>query len=113
MDSKKVIEKLLSIAEKQQKIIQKLAQTPGNGLPPQALEPSQPTLREADVILHALPTNVRPLVARLEVHGQDVLVQFVPGKASDPAFAAVQNTVSNLQQQNVLQRPSYNVKQVA
>jgi len=113
MDSKKIIAKLIKIAYNQQKIIEKLAQgTPALAGPPQSLPaPVHPNLREADTILKALPLNVKPVVARIEVKGGDVYVQFHPGKESDAAFAAVQSTVQNLQQQNVLPGQSYQVRQ--
>ena len=48
MDSKKILEKLFSIAAKQQQIIMKMAQVPAA---------SHPTLRPADAILGDLAAN--------------------------------------------------------
>lgn len=114
MDSKDklIIEKLFKIAQNQQKIITKLAQQQV-AVPPQSLpHGATPTTHESQAILQALPANVKAVIANIEVHGGDVLVRFKPGQDSDAAFNAVQQAVTSLQQQNVLQFPHYNVKQV-
>ena len=108
MESKKIIQTLIKIAENQQKIIEKLAQQ----LPPQTLSVGDPTKKDAAAILHALPPTVKPLVATVEVHGSDVMVQFHPGQDSDQAFQAVVNTVNSLQRNNVLVGKNYQVKSV-
>ena|ERR1700722_17322665 len=111
---KEIIQQLFKIAQKQQKAINKLAQeaglVPSNDAPPQSFSPSpHPTLREADVILQALPTNVKALIAQLEVHGSNVKVLFHPGKNSPAAVQAITNVVNGLQQSNALQFPHYNI----
>jgi hypothetical protein len=114
MDSKEklIIQKLFRIAQNQQKIITKLAQQQVS-VPPQSLpQAAGPNTHEAQAITQALPQNVRPSIAHIEVHGGDVLVSFRPGQDSDAAFNTVQQVVTSLQQQNVLQQPRYNVKQV-
>lgn len=138
MSDKDVLKKLLKIAEKQQKIITKLAQqvngpvpieTPHSFYPehPKApplapVEPGtpvHPNTREAETILASLPPQVAPMVQVLEVHPSkdptfdgEVRVRFVPGKASDQAFNAVQKTVQNLVNRNLLPGANYNVKEV-
>src|SRR5271155_2791612 len=106
MDSKEklIIQKLFKIAQNQQKIITKLAQQQVTA--PQSLpQGAAPTTHEAQAITQALPQNVRPSIAHIEVHGGDVLVSFKPGQDSDAVFNAVQQVVTNLQQQNILQQP--------
>jgi len=118
MSDQEVLKKLLKIAENQQKILIKLAQAqaPAQELP----APVHPNVKEAETILGALPPAVRALVGVLEVHPSNdaafdgvVKVQFVPGKASDAAFKAIQKTVENLASRNMLPGASYAIKQVA
>lgn len=111
MSDKEVLKKLLKIAENQQKIITKLAQS---------VAPIHPNTREAETILEALPTPVRAAVAILEVHQSndpsfdgEVQVKFVPGKGSDAVFKAIQKTVENLASRNLLNGASYAIKEVA
>jgi hypothetical protein len=111
-DDKELIKKLFKIAENQQKIITKLAQTL-----PNKLEPGSPTKKEALSILSALPPAVRAVVDQLEVHqgadANDVRVRFVAGKSSPQAFNAIQKTVQDLQTKNVLAGLSYKITEVA
>lgn len=110
MDSKKVIEKLIKIAEQQQKIIQRLAQaTPMTAPSPTNINPVQPPKREAETILTSLPPNLKPLVANIEVHGNAVYVTFQAGKSSQQAFDAVKRLVQQLQESNQLPGQSYTV----
>ncbi len=117
-NEKAVIQKLLKIAESQQKIITKLAQ--GYQAPAQKVEPKLPPHgSESNAVLTALPEAVRLMVNRLEVHpglgmGQpgDVKVQFKPGKSSSDAFATVQKTVEQLQNSNVLPLKNYKVEEI-
>jgi hypothetical protein len=113
MDSKKVLEKLLKIASNQQKIIMKLAQDQGvvPTLTPQHMDPNKPQLRPADKVLQALPPAVRQTVNTLEEHGNEMRVQFQPGKATQPNYDAVLKTLQDLTNQNVLQR-AYTLKVV-
>ena len=110
MDSKKILEKLLSIATKQQQVIEKLAQAIPAATPMPAPTPHNP--REAATILAALPPAVKAVVAILEVHGDVVKVRFQPGKSSDAAFQAIQNVVHTLQSQAKLPGQSYTVSEV-
>lgn len=110
MDSKKVIEKLIKIAEQQQKIIQKLAQAvPMAAPPPTAINPVAPPKREADTILQSLPPNLKGIVANIEVHGNTVSVTFQPGKSSQQSYDAVKRLIQQLQQTNQLSGQSYTV----
>jgi hypothetical protein len=133
MDSKKIIEKLVKIAHNQQKIIHKLAQAlPPDSVPtsgttytpgappapapaptPGATAPgAAPTHTEAKAILNSLPADVKNKLVNLEVHNGQVTVQWkVP--VQDATFNAVQKTVQNLQQQNVLPGTSYKVVEKA
>lgn len=110
MDSKKVIEKLIKIAETQQKVIQKLAQAIPMAAPsPTNINPAAPPKREADTILGSLPANLKPIVANIEVHGNTVSVTFQPGKSTQQAYDAVKRLVQQLQQTNQLPGQSYSV----
>jgi len=75
---------------------------------PQNFEPSNPTLRTADVLQGALPANVKATIARLEADDVNhvIKVQFAPGKASNQAFKAIQDIASR-----VLSHP-YKLRQV-
>lgn len=111
-NDKDIIKKLLRIAENQQKIITKLAQTLPNDL-----GHDSPTKKEALAILSALPPAVRGMVDQLEVHQKpdvnEVKVKFVAGKNSPQAFNAIQKTVQDLQNKNVLAGQSYKITEVA
>ena len=112
MDSKKIIEQLVKIAVKQQKIINRLAQaTPtGSDPAPQHLEPAASQKRPAEAILAELKEPAKSAVPRVEVHGNTVHVWFNPGKASQAAFKAVSNAVVALQNRNELPPGSYSYK---
>jgi hypothetical protein len=118
MSDKDVLKKLLKIAENQQKILTKLAQAQAPAT--EAPAPVHPNTKESETILGALPPQVRALIGALEVHPSNdpsfdgiVKVQFVPGKASDASFKAVQKTVENLASRNMLPGAAYAIKQVA
>jgi hypothetical protein len=127
MDTKKVIETLVKLAQTQQKIIHKMAQAvqlPGSGdvslTPDQApthpdtsnpaanLTPNKPKMREAQLVLDALPAQVRPTIYALDVANNQVRVKFHPGKGSDAAFSAITQAVNR-----VLPPGSYKVVEVA
>lgn len=67
-------------------------------LQPQSFEPSHPTLRTADTLLNALPASVKAAIARLEADDVNhvLKVQFVPGKASNEVFRAIQNIAARV-----------------
>jgi len=114
MDSKKIIESLVKIANNQQKIIHKLAQQVNpEPIPTAGLSNTvAPITRPADIILHALPATVKPAVANLEVSDHEVKVLFHPGKATQGNYDQVLATVRNLQSANKLPGNTYNVKVV-
>lgn len=110
---KEIIRKLFAIAEKQQRILTKIAQQ----LPiPTELKPAATVKKEADVILNALAPNVKSAISVLEVApGRDsntVKVRFFPQKNSPQVFAALQRTIEDLQNKNLLQGASYNIVEV-
>lgn len=110
MDSKKVIEKLVAIADKQQKIINKLAQAQAGELS-QHIDPSKAPKTPARALLDALPANVRSLVVNIEAHGQDMVVMFKPGAKNQANYNAVLKTLQDLTNKNMIQ-DSYNLKAV-
>lgn len=101
----KAIEQLVKIAEKQQKIINKLAQE----LSAQQFQPQVSTKRPAEAILNALPANVRAGVQHLELHGEEVRLAVKPGANAQAVYNGVFKTVTDLQNQNVLQGASYKI----
>lgn len=95
MDSKKVIEKLVKIAETQQKVIQKLAQQAGLQPPPTALRPATPTHN----VLGKLQEVAPQLMALVEVAGSKQLgnelhLKFKPGATQ----ATLQGLLAKLQE---------------
>lgn len=112
MDQKEFMKKVVAILEKQQNALKKMAQVSTTEPAPQRLEPAHTTKREAEAILNALQEPAKSSVARLEVQGSDVKVQFRQGKATQAAYDSVMATVKQLQEQNVLPGQSYNVKVV-
>jgi hypothetical protein len=98
MNSKKIIQQLIKIAEKQQRIIEKLAQLPPDSLPtsqvsmtdsktkppadpaPQHLRPNIVNKNLAAAIIAKLPANVKNLLTKnwIEVHGHDVIAWAKP-----------------------------------
>src|SRR5258708_10497518 len=121
MDSKKVIEKLVRIAESQQKIINKLAQTlptggdsggehssPDSATPPQHLDPNKTQKKPGDALMAALP---RGIVQSISESGSDLLVTFVAGKRTQQNYDTVKATAQKLTDQGVLQH-AYNIKAV-
>lgn len=133
MDSKKVIEKLLKIAENQQKMILKLAQ--GQGLPPDSLpnsqvsvsdgqapappappppnklEPASPSKTPARTLIEALTPAVKQTLVNIEARGGEMLVRFHPGKATQANLDAIFNTLQKLTNNNVIMQ-KYTLKVV-
>jgi hypothetical protein len=111
MDTKKVLQLLVRIADKQQKIINKMAQAntdlvvqdrpqaaPVNTVPPPTgAQPRQMAHNDpAQVLLDALPPNIKATVNSIKVQGPDMHVQFQPGKLTQPNYDAVMRTLKNL-----------------
>lgn len=124
MDTKKVLQLLVRIADKQQKIINKMAQqntdlvvqdkpqaAPVNTTPPPtALKPATPSKADpSQALLAALPPNVKATVNNIRVQGPDMHVQFAPGKATQANYDAVMKTLQGLINQRVIEH-SYNLK---
>ncbi len=130
---KLIISKLVSLANKQQKLIHKLAQQalPPDSIPtsgttftegksptlpshlsPTALKPAAPTKDESAAILQHLPTAIKGNLADLTVHDGQVSIKWKT-PVPDAAFNAVTKTVQNLQQQNVLSGKNYKVVEKA
>lgn len=126
MDTKKVLQLLVRIADKQQKIINKMAQqntdlvvqdkpqgAPVNTAPPPtSLKPG--AVSHADpgqALLAALPPNVKATVNNIKVQGPDMHVQFQPGKANQATYDAILKTLQNLTNQGVVQH-AYNLKAI-
>lgn len=126
MDSKKVLEKLLKIAENQQKIIMKLAQ--GQGLPPDALPSSKVEMgggHDATLSHETIPTPLKPAPTQKEpdkvfyssmtpaqqgllagpptVAGKDMQVKFKPGRATQANYDGLLKLLQNLTTQNKIQ----------
>lgn len=91
MDEKKVIEQLVKIAEKQQKIINKLAQQLPQSLP----APAHPELHAGKVVMDALPGNVKSLIKDITPKGDALAVSF-SGAPNQGALDAVTQTVQKL-----------------
>ncbi|CAM6006397.1 unnamed protein product [Sphagnum balticum] len=117
MDSKKIIEKLIKIAENQQKIINKLAQnqpsevhttfTPGATTTPKPTPPAagmHPNVATknlpAGAILAKLPPAVISLLtgSQIEVHDKTITALVKPGQ-SDQVLDHIQQIVQNVAQQ--------------
>jgi hypothetical protein len=132
MDSKKVIEKLIKIAENQQKIIVKLAQQAG--LPPDSLPTSQVSMTEgqhAPTPTQPPPQDLKPrtlthqslqamvlganpklsnAVASIAYAGPgQINVSFKPGQATQPNYDAVLATVQKLENEQKIQPAGHRV----
>lgn len=134
MDSKKVIEKLIRIAENQQKIIMKLAQAQGlppdslptsgttfgggkeapptSEPPPQSLEPARTQKTPAKVFIEAMtPQQKATLAVFPEAHGNEMRVKFKPGQATQANYDSLLKLLQNLTNQNKIQQ-AYQLKSV-
>ena len=126
MDSKKVLQKLLKIAENQQKIIMKLAQQ--QGLPPDSLPNSQvsvtdnsqpkpptetppasmktnkPVLAPSKLLYDTLAVDPRTkgMVRHVNPPNDKSQLQVIwfPGKGTEPAWKAVQTVFQEMLQNN-------------
>lgn len=127
MDSKKILESLVKIANNQQKIIHKLAQAntdvtigdsksqspvaaPSTGTPAGQIVHKDP----ATAIIGALGNFYSTVLNGLSVNPRTntVEVSFKPGKATQPNYDHVMKTVQNLQNTNVLMGGPYKVSVV-
>jgi len=130
MDTKKVIQQLIKIADSQQKIINKLAQglqvdppvlqgnqkDPGQATPPPTtnLKPNAPQKQtpEGQLIMNALPPAVAPNVTSVTVSEGKVNVTFMPGQKTQANYDAVKAIVQQLQSGGTLTGRSYQVHAV-
>jgi hypothetical protein len=106
MDTKKVLEQLVRIADKQQKIINKLAQDL-----PQHLQPGKVQKAPAKALYDALQPEVKSAISDLAARGTDMLIRFHPGKGTQQVYDAVLSTLQTLTNQNVIQQ-AYTLKAV-
>jgi vacuolar-type H+-ATPase catalytic subunit A/Vma1 len=102
MDSKKIIETLVKIAEKQQKAIEKLAQIQ---TAPQHMEPAKPELNQVEVIKAALPPAVLAMIQKgpdgMVAAADRLDVKLGPG-ATQSTVTTIQNVVNQLASHNKL-----------
>jgi len=105
-----ILKKLLVIAEKQQKILTKLAQRVEP--PPQRIEPKHPELHVAQLVMNSLPPAIVATVQDLVAKADTLEVYFKPGKASQIALDGVVRTVQQLLAKGALPF-AYKVKAVA
>ena len=106
MNTKDALQTLLKIAQKQQKMIEKLAQLTNQPLPPQHLAPQKPVLNAADVVKAALSpmvaATVQMITERQGSEGPTLEVKFLPGKASQAALDHIIKVVQHLVHTNKL-----------
>lgn len=107
----KLIKQLFAIVQKQQQMIEKMAQFTSSPLPPQRLEPAKPELHAGNVVLNSLPPNVKATVQSITPRGNELDVVFKPGHASQAGLDAVTKAVQNLLKMNKLPF-AYSVKAV-
>jgi hypothetical protein len=124
---KLILNKLVSLANKQQKLIHKLAQqvpppgtpevtVPNQAAPPgpaaappaTALKPNATNKNEAGTIINSLPPAIKNHLVTLEVHDGQVKVKW-KSPVSDAVFNVVTKTVQNLQNTNALPGKNYKV----
>jgi len=103
MDTKKVLEKLVKIAEDQQKIITKLAQD-RLGVAPTSLKPAA-TQKEPDRVLAAnLPPAVKAVVDRVFTGHDAIYVKFNEGHATQANYGAVLRVLKQLTNSGQIQQ---------
>lgn len=129
MDTKKVLQQLVKIADNQQRIINKLAQglqvvdptltdqkDPSKAAPPApgTLKPNAPQklAPEGQLIMSALPPAVALNVANIAVVQGAVNVTFKPGQKTQANYDAVKAAVQRLQNAGTLTGRSYQVHAV-
>ena len=95
-NDKDLIQKLLKIAEKQQQIITKMAQTMKPALEPQKIEPKHPELHVAQLVLNNLPPAAAATVESIVPKADTLEVYFKPEKASQQTLDTITYTVQRL-----------------
>lgn len=115
MDTKKVIRKLIKIAENQQKIINKIAQElqpAGEPLNQEHFDPNKAQKQPARALIGALPSGFfEQKLINIEERGSDMLVGFKPGQKTQANYDVVLKTLQDLTNQGVISR-AYNLKAV-
>lgn len=109
MDTKKLLSKLVKIAESQQKMINKLAQQMP---PPQDLKPAPTQKNPAEVLYASLPPALKNNIERLYVRQGDMWVSFKEGQKNQMNYNAVLNTLQKLTKDNVIQQ-AFELKMLA
>src|SRR5271166_2923530 len=115
MDTKKVLQQLVKIADNQQKIINRLAQ--GLQVDPPAItneqkDPAKAPPPEGQMVMNALPPAVATNVANVAVSAGKVNVTFKPGQKTQANYDAVKAVVQQLQSAGTLTGRSYQVHAV-
>jgi hypothetical protein len=128
MDTKKVLQMLVKIADNQQRIINKLAQaqalppdalptskvefggghgqTPTTPPPPQKLDPTKVQKEPAKALWDALPPPLKgTLAAGPEAAGGDMKIKFKPGQMTQANYDAIMAHLRDLTKKNVIQHP--------
>jgi len=123
MDSKKVLQKLLKIAENQQKIIMKLAQqqglppdslpnsqvsvtdnskpAPPTNTPPAELKPSSPSKVPSKLLFDTVNTKMPGVLKHVNPpRGNEMQLVFAPGKMTQPNYNAVLGVYQGLLSSN-------------
>ncbi len=128
MDTKKVLQMLVKIADNQQRIINKLAQaqalppdalptskvefgggheqTPGSPPPPDKLDPTKTQHTPDKALWNALPPPLQgTLAAPPTVAGGAMTVKFKPGQATQANYNAIMKHLQDLTNKNIIQHP--------
>lgn len=100
MDSKKVIERLVKIADNQQKIIQKLAQQAGLEPPAQQLAPQQPLMRHeiGPAVTALMSPQAQAMVHSIVANDRDYTVSVTPKAGANASLvkSEVEKAVTQL-----------------
>lgn len=115
---KEILNKLIKIADGQQKIIKnqqsmikKLAQQTGTELSAEHLDPNKAEKQSARALFNALPVQTKAAIVNIEEHGQDMLVGFKEGQKTQANYDVVLRTLQDLTTKNIIQH-KFNLKAV-
>ena len=115
MDTKKIIAKLVKIAEAQQKIINKLAQDlapAGQPTGAEHFDPNKAQKQAARAIIDALPPGFfQQKLVNIEEHGNEMRVGFKPGQKTQQNYDVVLKTMQGLTDSGALTH-AYSLKAV-
>ena len=109
MDTKKMIEKLVKIAESQQKIINKIAQSLPEEMskyetPPNELKPNPTQKEPAKIVFEALDDKTKATVDSMFTAGGDMFVKFFNGQGNQANYNAVLNVLKDLTKKGRIQQ---------